>query len=585
MLIRSLLAALALAAVPAGAADISMEISPPRPAPAADAPERAFAAEPAARAGAVPGFALDAAPGVELQRRGGAQGDLTMRASTFQQALLLVDGAPVNDPQTAHHNLDLPLTSFDVERAEVLPGAYSPVYGPDAYAGAVNVRTRRPAGNACGAGLTLGDFSARAGLASCTRASGGYAQRVSVEKARSGGFRKGTDYDSSTVFTRAALRLPSGTLDAELGWLDKNFGASRFYSTVLSGERERTGTFLAVLSHTPEPGPFTLRPQVRYRHHYDRFSYVYNAARRANTHVTGTAGASLRADARLGGGASAYAGAEYAAEDLDSTSMGGHSAGRAAVLGGGEFSPAAPLKLGAALRADRHSRWGWQVSPALRADCQLSPEAGLWAAAGRSFREPSFTELYYDDPGNKGDPSLKPERAVTYEAGAGWKPGALEAKVAVFRRHEKDTLDWTRPGGSGRWTAANIGRADVTGGELSASASAGALRCGANYAYAYKDLPPRNYVSKYALRYARHKAGLLLDWAPQGAARLRLDVSAVKRAGEAGYVLAGASAGRKFGDLSAEAGVENALNAGYEEIPGAGAPGRSFRVSLSYSFN
>ena len=47
---------------------------------------------------------------LDVQRRGPAQADLSLRGSGFEQVLVLVDGVPVNDPQTGHHNLDLPIT-------------------------------------------------------------------------------------------------------------------------------------------------------------------------------------------------------------------------------------------------------------------------------------------------------------------------------------------------------------------------------------------------------------------------------------------------------------------------------------------
>ncbi|MCU0293299.1 MAG: TonB-dependent receptor plug domain-containing protein [Thermoanaerobaculaceae bacterium] len=56
--------------------------------------------------------------GAGLARRGpmGVQGDLQLRGSTFEQAVVLVDGVRLNDPQTGHFNLDLPLDLDAVER-------------------------------------------------------------------------------------------------------------------------------------------------------------------------------------------------------------------------------------------------------------------------------------------------------------------------------------------------------------------------------------------------------------------------------------------------------------------------------------
>ena len=61
----------------------------------------------------------------------------------FGQALVLVNGARLNDAQSGHHNGDIPVSLLDVERIEVLLGGGASVHGADAVGGAVNVITRR----------------------------------------------------------------------------------------------------------------------------------------------------------------------------------------------------------------------------------------------------------------------------------------------------------------------------------------------------------------------------------------------------------------------------------------------------------
>ena len=47
---------------------------------------------------------------VDVQNRGdnGVQADFSLRGSSFEQVLVLVDGVRINDPQTGHHNSDIP---------------------------------------------------------------------------------------------------------------------------------------------------------------------------------------------------------------------------------------------------------------------------------------------------------------------------------------------------------------------------------------------------------------------------------------------------------------------------------------------
>ena len=60
------------------------------------------------------------------------------------QALVLVDGFRVNDSQTSHHNLDLPLPLDAMNSIEVLHGAGSTLHGADALSGVVDFLTAAP---------------------------------------------------------------------------------------------------------------------------------------------------------------------------------------------------------------------------------------------------------------------------------------------------------------------------------------------------------------------------------------------------------------------------------------------------------
>jgi vitamin B12 transporter len=82
--------------------------------------------------------------GIEVQSRGGfgAQGDITMRGSTYTQVLVLIDGMKLNDPLTAHFNGYMPVSISEIERIEVLRGAAAAMYGADAVGGVINVITK-----------------------------------------------------------------------------------------------------------------------------------------------------------------------------------------------------------------------------------------------------------------------------------------------------------------------------------------------------------------------------------------------------------------------------------------------------------
>jgi vitamin B12 transporter len=116
------------------------------------------------------GELLAAGAGLTVTRRGGpgAPATLSIRGSTANQVLVLVDGVPLNDPVTGDADLSTVRPDL-VERIVVLRGAQAARYGARALAGAVLVETRRPKAT----DFTLGVGAAAWGERS-THASGGW---------------------------------------------------------------------------------------------------------------------------------------------------------------------------------------------------------------------------------------------------------------------------------------------------------------------------------------------------------------------------------------------------------------------------
>src|SRR5579875_1945759 len=81
---------------------------------------------------------------IEERGSGGAQADISIRGSSFEQTLVLLNGLRINDAQTAHHNLDLPVPLEAIRDIEVLHGAGSTLYGSDALGGVVDFLTAVP---------------------------------------------------------------------------------------------------------------------------------------------------------------------------------------------------------------------------------------------------------------------------------------------------------------------------------------------------------------------------------------------------------------------------------------------------------
>ena len=125
---------------------------------------------------------------LEERGAGGGQADLVLRGGSFEQTLVLVNGFRINDAQTSHHNLDLPVPLEAMESIQVLEGAGSTLHGVDALSGVVDFLTAAPDHDSMflrgGEGSLRGERGDAAGWGDA-RASGAGA------RPRSGIFRRG----------------------------------------------------------------------------------------------------------------------------------------------------------------------------------------------------------------------------------------------------------------------------------------------------------------------------------------------------------------------------------------------------------
>lgn len=108
--------------------------------------ERQIEAKPVSRLG----DALDQVPSLYLQNGafGASQGtsgtsNLSLRGIDQSRVLILLDGQPIQDASSGKVNWRIPFMD-DIARIEVVPGAFSSLYGSNAIGGVINVITKQP---------------------------------------------------------------------------------------------------------------------------------------------------------------------------------------------------------------------------------------------------------------------------------------------------------------------------------------------------------------------------------------------------------------------------------------------------------
>ncbi len=101
---------------------------------------------------------LRSVAGVSVSRSGtaGSQTQVRVRGAESNHLLVLIDGVEANDPASGDEFRWEQLTTFDVERIEIVRGPQSALWGSDALAGVVNIITRRDVSGPAAAGFVEG---------------------------------------------------------------------------------------------------------------------------------------------------------------------------------------------------------------------------------------------------------------------------------------------------------------------------------------------------------------------------------------------------------------------------------------------
>ncbi len=526
---------------------------------------------------------------VHLRERGpdGTQADLSIRGSSFDQVLVLVNGVRVNDAQTGHHTMDLPLPFEAVEQVEVLHGSGATLYGSDAIGGVINFVTKKPEGRELRLMGGFGDFGWNRLAASGGFTKGVWSQSLSVARDFSTGFAPGRDFRNLAFSSESYFDTSKGSTSILVSANDRPFGANGFYGDWDSWEK--TGTKLVSASQTlGRAGGVQHRFNFTYRRHNDnfilcKFGCVFGDVLFApkdfqNLHQTENYQGSYTAGGSLADRIDWSAGGQYLSEGIDSTVAGQRRRERTAVYAMLNLRPTERLTLSAGVREEAWRRWRAETSPMVSAGYRLAGGFKLRAQAASAFRVPTYTDLYHEDPGNIGNPNLLPETAWNYEAGADWYSNrGLRVSATWFRRSEDNTIDWVRDAGSSVFEARNFQQLDFNGVELQARQRWRAGEAWVNYtALRATRRLPENAVSRYVFNfplnqttvgYRGHIGGLLL----------KTEIGAYNRTWQSTRALWDVSIGRDGGKWRPFIQATNLLNTSHEAFQGLSQPGRWIR--------
>ncbi|MEJ5367163.1 MAG: TonB-dependent receptor [Bryobacteraceae bacterium] len=518
-------------------------------------------------------------PSLDVRRRapGGVQTDLSIRGATFGQALILLNGRRLNDPQSGHHSLDIPAPLDAIQSVEVLRGAGSTLYGSDALGGAVNIRTAAPESWGARVRLAAGSFGTQQQMATVSGKAGALAQSLAFSRDFSRGFLPNRDYRNLSASSHTLIESRHGKTGIDLGYADKPFGAQDFYGPYPSWER--TKTWFASLHHN---FPQRWEAALSYRRHSDLF-YLFrdNPQRYQNHHVADGFHGSLRRRDHWRGGVTLFTGAEAFTDHIESSNLGTHSRARGAAYAALDIRALRRFSLSLGLRSESYRGAFDQVSPALSGAWWANSRLKLRASASRAYRLPTFTDLYYRDPANSGNAGLRPETAWNYEFGADLRPsGSWRFEATAFHRRDRDGIDYASPSPQGPWHALNITRLNFTGLETSAAWQRRSHLAEFSYTgmRAVSTLPA-GIFTKYVMNYPIH-SGVFSWTGSAGKILARTRLGALERRARSPYAVWDFALSWRGRRISPFVQATNLTNTRYEEILRVPMPGRAFLAGL-----
>ncbi len=469
---------------------------------------------------------LEHVNGVDVRQRGagGVQTDIGIRGASFEQTLIMVDGVAISDPQTGHHNMNLPVNLSDIERIEVVKGPAARIYGPNAMGGVINIITRDVKENAVGGRAAYGEhgYYDIGGYAAVRR--GNISSRLSAGRRSASDYLSGkdTDFDIKTINYKGVFENDPNTFRLGAGFTDKDFGAYKFYSDAFPEQREKTETLLLYGDADLYMADAEITPRLYWRRHEDEFKININGNWNVNEHQTDVLGSRVKTLIRSDWGETAV-GADAEREDIESSSLGDHDRSRRSIFLEHRFKPLDRLNIGVGASAVHYSSWGWEYWPGADVSLKLIDGLSWFASFENAFRVPTYTELYYSTPANRGNPDLKPEEAWTAETGLRWLSEGISADLSFFYRDAEDVIDWSREPGQTVWQVTNISSVETKGGSAGVTVYPPAFWdmdffSSAGIAYTYLDSKRRTHglESKYVLDYLKHQVNgsLIFKWLP-----------------------------------------------------------------------
>lgn len=416
--------------------------------------------------------ALSFISGVDIRQRGvnGTQADISIDGGTFDQLVVLVNGHKMNDPQTGHNMMNIPIPLDAIERIEILKGTAASRFGINGLNGAINIITKKSWNQELSISVQTGsNFQSDTSTQNMYHSYGiqfveskgkdNWNHLFAVSYDGSNGYRYNSSYQNLKALFVNDFKLSESTrLNMTLGFARNKFDARDFYAS--PSDKESTEKVETLLAGFKLPiylsNGANLNSYLTYRMGIDDYIFVKsNPSIYQNKHFSHVidAGSDYIVSNKFGKHVLGF-NARY--ETINSTNLGNRSRTNWGLFyeNHQQFSPTIDARFGAFV--NYNSVFGWNIYPQVEFGYTPNSQFRIYANAGKGQRIPTFTDLYYTSPTNLGNDTLMPENAWNMEVGMKMRSNGYQWGAHAFHRWGYDMIDWIRQDTAQAWQVYNF---------------------------------------------------------------------------------------------------------------------------------
>ena len=386
--------------------------------------------------------------GLDVRQRGihGVQADLSMRGSTFEQVLLLINGIRMADPQTGHHSAYIPVDLEDIERIEIIKGSAARIFGQNAFAGAINIITKKKGPSSIRVGAQYGEHNLWGLRSSINLQKGNANHRFSASRSNSEGYQYNTDYNIDNLYYEGNIDKGLMKYNILAAFSNKRFGANGFYASpdfMDQYEKVQTSIVSAGASRSFKNG--FLKSRLYWRRNQDDYEFIRNKPEIfRNLHLSQVYGVDINGSLNSSLGQTGV-GLDVYRTQLFSNNLGEQK--RTSIQFFAEHSFHLfdqKLQVVPGISVSHYSDFGTKAFPGIEVAYTINKQWSIIGNTGGTFRIPSFTDLYYDGPQNIGNANLSPEQAFSYDLGIKYIDQSIAFTASYFSRASENLIDWAK---------------------------------------------------------------------------------------------------------------------------------------------